>query len=545
MGNCLPAASEHRVACPTKRSKAQLGSFSDLPTSSGESKSEHSEWVATLAQVLKEPSGTDIEKRYRLGEELGRGEFGVTRRCEEVETGESLACKSISKEKLQTEVDIEDVRREVEIMRHLPGHPNIVRLREVFEDSQAVHLVMELCEGGELFERIVARGHYTERAAAAATKTMVQVVKLCHEHGVMHRDLKPENFLYADKSETSPLKTIDFGLSIFFKPGQRFNEVVGSPYYMAPDILRRNYGPEADVWSAGIILYILLCGVPPFWAEDEDEIAQLIIEAEQSDIDFEREPWPKISDNAKDLVRSMLDPNPYSRLTAEEVLEHPWLKNVNLAPNIPLGETVRTRLKQFSAMNKLKKRALRILAEHITGEEVDGIKQMFQMMDTNKNGNLTFEELKEGLQMMGEPVHEPDVKMLMEAADVDGNGTLDCNEFVTVSVHLKRISSDEHLSEAFKFFDKNGSGFIEIDELKETLLEGDHSPANMKMIADIICDVDTDKDGRISYQEFASMMKAGTDWRNASRQYSRALLNTVSKKLIKGTSTVERNTPNL
>ncbi|KAL5995579.1 Calcium-dependent protein kinase 13 [Asimina triloba] len=160
-----------------------------------------------------------IEEKYVVDRELGRGEFGVTYLCMERETRELLACKSIMKRKLRTAVDVEDVRREVAIMNHLPKDSSIVSLKEALEDDNAVHLVMELCEGGELFDRIVARGHYSERAAAAVTRTIVEVVQLCHKHGVIHRDLKPENFLFANKKENSPLKAIDFGLSIFFKPG--------------------------------------------------------------------------------------------------------------------------------------------------------------------------------------------------------------------------------------------------------------------------------------------------------------------------------------
>ncbi|OMO81702.1 hypothetical protein CCACVL1_12276, partial [Corchorus capsularis] len=170
-------------------------------------------------RVLKDPTGQDISANYDLGRELGRGEFGVTYLCTDVNSGEKYACKSISKKKLRTAVDIEDVRREVQIMKHLPKHPNIVSLKDTYEDDDAVHIVMELCEGGELFDRIVARGHYTERAAAGVMKTIVEVVQMCHKHGVMHRDLKPENFLFGNKKETAPLKAIDFGLSVFFKPG--------------------------------------------------------------------------------------------------------------------------------------------------------------------------------------------------------------------------------------------------------------------------------------------------------------------------------------
>ncbi|KAM7273443.1 hypothetical protein ACFE04_028107 [Oxalis oulophora] len=478
--------------------------------------------------VLKGSTVRDIAAHYDLGSELGRGEFGVTYLCTDVNTEEKFACKSISKKKLITAVDIEDVRREVEIMKHLPKHPNIVTLKDTFEDDDAVHIVMELCEGGELFDRIVARGHYTERAAAAVLRTIVEVVQMCHKQGVMHRDLKPENFLFANKKETSPLKAIDFGLSVFFSPGERFNEIVGSPYYMAPEVLRRNYGPEVDVWSAGVILYILICGVPPFWAETEQGVAQAII---RSVIDFKRDPWPNVSDNAKDLVKKMLDPDPKQRLTAKEVLEHPWLQNAKKAPNVPLGESVKARFKQFAVMNKLKKRALRVIAEHLSVEEVAGIKEAFEKMDTAKRGRINLEELKNGLQNLGQQIPESDLQSLMEVADVKGDGTLNYREFVAVAVHLRKMGNDEHLHKAFAFFDQNQSGYIEVEELRSALND-EVDTCSEEVISAIIQDVDTDKDGRISYDEFAAMMKTGTDWRKASRQYSRERFNSLSLKLM-------------
>ncbi|KZV34824.1 calcium-dependent protein kinase 24-like [Dorcoceras hygrometricum] len=484
-------------------------------------------------QVLKDPSGDDIFKRYKFGKELGRGEFGITYECMDNDNGENVACKKISKSKLRTEIDVEDVRREVEIMRHLPKHPNIVSYKDVYEDKEAIYLVMELCEGGELFDRIVAKGHYTERAAALVTKTILEVVKVCHEHGVMHRDLKPENFLYANDGENAAIKAIDFGLSAFFEPGQRFGEIVGSPYYMAPEVLRRNYGQEIDVWSAGVILYILLCGVPPFWAETEEGIAHAIVKGE---LVFERDPWPKVSEDAKNLVKGMLEPNPYSRLTVEEVLENQWIQNADKVSNTPLGERVRTRIKQFSLMNKFKKRVLRVVADNLPDDQVHGIKQMFNMMDTDKNGNLNFQELKDGLHMIGQSVPDPDVQLLFDAADFDGNGTLNCEEFLALAVHMKRISNDEHLKQAFLFFDKNESGYIEFEELQQSLKDEHLGPTNDQVVQDIIFDADLDKDGRISFPEFKAMMTTGIDWRMASRQYSRAMFNALSMKLFKDKS---------
>ncbi|KAJ4840374.1 Calcium-dependent protein kinase 24 [Turnera subulata] len=480
--------------------------------------------------VLKHNNNTNIFEKYRFGKELGRGEFGVTYQCFDIETEEVFACKTISKMKLRTDIDVEDVRREVEIMKHLPKHPNIVSFKEAYEDRDAVYLVMELCEGGELFDRIVAKGHYTERQAARVTKTILEIVKVCHDHGVIHRDLKPENFLFADEGENSQLKAIDFGLSIFFEPGQRFNEIVGSPYYMAPEVLRRNYGQQCDVWSAGVILYILLCGVPPFWAETEEGIAHAIVRGE---INFERDPWPKVSQEAKDLVTGMLDQNPYTRLTVKEVLANPWIQNTNATPNVILGEHVTTRIHQFSLLNKFKKRALRIVADNLPEEVVDRIKEVFDMMDTDKNGGLSLEEFTDGLNSMGQSMPDPEVKLLFDSADEDGNGTLSCEEFVAMSLHLKRIGCDDYLTEAFSFFDKNRTGYIEFEELKDVLVDDKSSPNHEQVIKDIISDVDLDKDGRISYDEFRAMMKNGMDWKMASRQYSRAMLTALSIKLLK------------
>ncbi|KAG2536059.1 calcium-dependent protein kinase 9-like [Panicum virgatum] len=470
-----------------------------------------------------------VTDKYHLGRELGRGEFGVTRLATDRATRERLACKSIPKRRLRTAVDVADVRREVAIMASLPDHPALVRLRAAYEDAEAVHLVMELCDGGELFDRIVARGRYTERAAAAAARTVAEVVRACHAHGVMHRDLKPENFLYAGKSEDAQLKAIDFGLSVFFKPGERFTEIVGSPYYMAPEVLRRNYGPEVDIWSAGVILYILLCGVPPFWAETEQGVARAIL---RGSLDLQREPWPRISEGAKSLVRQMLQMDPRKRPTAQQVLEHPWLQNERKAPNVPLGDVVRARLQQFSAMNKLKKKAMRVIAEHLSVEEVEVIRDMFALMDTDKDGRVTLQELKAGLKKVGSKLAEPEMELLMEAADVNGNGYLDYGEFVAITIHLQRLSNDGHLRTAFLFFDKDSSGYIERAELADALAD-ESGHTDEAALNNVLREVDTDKDGRISFDEFVAMMKAGTDWRKASRQYSRERFKTLSNSLMK------------
>ncbi|XP_052202354.1 calcium-dependent protein kinase 11-like isoform X1 [Diospyros lotus] len=444
-----------------------------------------------------------LRDHYTLGKKLGQGQFGTTYLCTEKSTGLQYACKSIPKRKLLCRDDYDDVWREIQIMHHLSEHPNVVRIKGTYEDNVFVHIVMELCGGGELFDRIVQKGHYSERKAAQLIKTIIGVVEACHALGVMHRDLKPENFLFDTPDEDAKLKATDFGLSIFYKPGQYYSDVVGSPYYVAPEVLHRYYGPEIDVWSAGVILYILLSGVPPFWAETDSGIFQQILKGK---LDFESEPWPNISDSAKDLIQKMLCRDPRKRISAHEVLCHPWIVDDRVAPDKPLDSAVLSRLKHFSAMNKLKKMALRVIAERLSEEEIGGLKQLFKMIDTDNSGTITFEELKAGLKRVGSNLMESEIKDLMNAADIDNSGTIDYGEFIAATLHLNKIEREENLVAAFSFFDKDASGYITIDELQLACRDFGLSDVHLD---DMIKEIDQDNDGRIDYGEFATMMRKG------------------------------------
>lgn len=287
-------------------------------------------------------------------------------------------------------------------------------------------------------------------------------------------------------------------------PGQVFTDVVGSPYYVAPEVLKKKYGQEADVWSAGVIIYILLCGVPPFWAENEQGIFEEVLHGR---LDFQSEPWPSISEGAKDLVRRMLVRDPKKRLTAHEVLRHPWVQVGGLAPDKPLDSAVLSRMKQFSAMNKLKKMALRVIAENLSEDEIAGLKEMFKMIDTDNSGQITFEELKVGLKKVGANLQESEIYALMQAADVDNSGTIDYGEFIAATLHMNKIEREDHLFAAFQYFDKDGSGYITADELQLACEEFGLGDVQLE---EMIREVDEDNDGRIDYNEFVAMMQKPT-----------------------------------
>eukprot|EP00775_Hariotina_reticulata_P005659 gene5659-5898_t len=434
--------------------------------------------------------------RYDFGKQLGKGQFGTTRLVTDKKTTEQFACKSISKRKLVSSEDIADVQREVQIMHHLAGHPNVVHMKGAYEDKHHVHIVMEVCQGGELFDRIVERGKYTERDAAAAIRTIVKVVQHCHNMNVIHRDLKPENFLLTDKSDGALLKATDFGLSVFFKDGQTFKDIVGSAYYVAPEVLRRHYGKEADIWSCGVMLYILLSGMPPFYGDNEQQIFDAVL---RNKLDFETEPWPRVSQPAKDCVRRMLVRDPSKRASAAEVLADDWIRENGVAGDNLIEPEVLKRIRGFAAMNKLKKEALKVIAGNLPVDEIVGLKEMFMAMDKDNSGTITVDEMRDGLRSKGTKIPEVELQRIMENADVNGDGKVDYEEFLAATMHLGKLEREENLYKAFQYFDQDGSGYITVDELQAALKEHGDAAAVAEHIRDILADVDKDKDGRIDY----------------------------------------------
>jgi serine/threonine protein kinase len=245
--------------------------------------------------------------------ELGHGHYGVVRKCQNRTTKEWFAIKSIRKSKVGK---IEVLKREIDILKEV-DHPNIIRLKDVFEDKKYLHLITELCTGGELFDRIIEKtnskeGHFSEQDAAKLIRDICDAIAYCHDvKQIVHRDLKPENFLYATKDDDAPIKIIDFGLSRH--DTQNFGVMktkVGTPYYVAPEVLKREYTKSCDVWSIGVIAYILLCGYPPFYGDSDNEIFESV---RVGRYEFPSPEWDDISEDAKDFIKCLLKLNPAER----------------------------------------------------------------------------------------------------------------------------------------------------------------------------------------------------------------------------------------
>ncbi|XP_031387967.1 calcium-dependent protein kinase 16-like isoform X3 [Punica granatum] len=416
-------------------------------------------------------------------------------------------------------VAVEDVKREVKILQALTGHENVVQFHNAFEDESYVFIVMELCEGGELLDRILAKNsysgfllsrkdsRYTEKDAAVVVRQMLKVAAECHLHGLVHRDMKPENFLFKSKKENSPLKATDFGLSDFIRPGRKFQDIVGSAYYVAPEVLKRKSGPESDVWSIGVITYILLCGRRPFWDKTEDGIFKEVLRKKP---DFRRKPWPTISESAKDFVKKLLVKDPRARLTAAQALSHPWVREGGDASEIPIDISVLHNMRQFVKYNRFKQFALRALASTLDEDELADLKDQFDAIDVDKNGYISLEEMKQALAKdLPWKLKESRVLEILQAIDTNTDGSVDFHEFVAATLHVHQL--EEHNSEkwfqrsqvAFEKFDIDKDGFITPEELRmHTGLRGSIDP--------LLEEADIDMDGRISLSEFRRLLRTAS-----------------------------------
>jgi calcium/calmodulin-dependent protein kinase I len=285
-----------------------------------------------------------VEDKYDLKDVLGTGAFSQVRLAESKEDGQMHAVKIIDKKALRGKED--SLENEIRVLKRLK-HANIVALQEVFEDKTKVFLVMELVTGGELFDRIVEKGSYSEKDAADLIKQVLSAVAYMHEEGVVHRDLKPENLLYYSPDADSKIMISDFGLSKMEDSGVMAT-ACGTPGYVAPEVLaQKPYGKAVDVWSIGVISYILLCGYPPFYDENDANLFAQILKGE---FEFDSPYWDDISEEAKDFIRSLMCVNVENRLTCHTALEHSWITGKQSERNI--HATVSEQLKKNFAKSR-------------------------------------------------------------------------------------------------------------------------------------------------------------------------------------------------
>jgi len=291
----------------------------------------------------------DISSCWEIKEEIGKGAFSVVHKVISKKDGSIAAVKIIDKQKATQEAEAKRLKTEVEILKKV-NHPNIVGLKDLFETSDKLFLVMELVSGGELFDKIVEKGQYSEKDASVIVRKIVSAVHYLHVMGIAHRDLKPENLLLRSTDDTEVMLS-DFGLSKIVGEDTMMQTACGTPYYVAPEVLNASgYDKEVDMWSVGVITYLLLCGFPPFYGDSLPEVFEQIVKA---DYDFPAPYWKNISDDAKDLISKLLVVDAKKRLSAADALKHKWIAEGGADTKLDIGVD----LQKFSAVRKLQSSA--------------------------------------------------------------------------------------------------------------------------------------------------------------------------------------------
>lgn len=443
---------------------------------------------------------------YELGEEMGRGHFGYTCKAKGKKgnlKGQDVAVKVIPKSKMTTAIAVEDVRREVKMLRALTGHKNLVQFYDVYEDDENVFVVMELCEGGELLDKILSRGgKFSEDDAKTVMVQILSVVGYCHLQGVVHRDFKPENFLFSSKDENSPLKAIDFGLSDYVKPDERLNDIVGSAYYVAPEVLHRSYGTEADMWSVGVIAYILLCGSRPFWARSESGIFRAVLKADPS---FNESPWPALSSDATDFVKRLLNKDYRKRLTAAQALSHPWLANYHDL-KIPLDMIISKLVKAYICSSSLRKSALGALAKTLTIAQLAYLREQFTLLGPNKSGFISMQNFKTAvMKNTTDAMKDSRVLDFVNMVSSIQYRKMDFEEFCAAAISVHQLegmeSWEQHARRAYELFEKDGNRPIRIEELASELGLSPSVPVHV-----VLQDWIRHSDGKLSFLGFVKLL---------------------------------------
>ena len=441
---------------------------------------------------------TDV---YQVGKNLGSGSYGEVKLIVHKITGQERAAKVFRKSSDQHDVYIK-TKNEIEVLKKL-NHPSIIKMFEYFEDDNRLYIVLEKCDGGELFYEILNKGNLSEKVSAIICKQLFSCIMYLHENNLVHRDLKPENILLEDKGDLMNIKLIDFGTAVEFGPKNKLTEMIGSSYYISPETIEGAYDEKCDMWSLGVILYILLCGLPPFTGKNAKMIMQKICIGKYS---LDGPIWDNVSDEGKDLVKKLLCPVS-ARLSAKEALTHPWIKAKGAFPN-PDASTLAAaieNLKKFNSLNHFRDAISTFITSQIISiHETKDLRNIFKSIDINGDGQLSKEELIKGFNIYTELVDRDEyIENIINQVDTDGNGYIDYNEFIKATISQKKIYSKENMRKAFDLFDLDGSGTISSIELQKIFSLGD---INDNLWNELVKQADKNFDGEIDFEEFTQFI---------------------------------------
>jgi len=459
--------------------------------------------------LVEERLNDAFEKDYEIINLIGSGSFGSVYKIKMRNTELIRALKIVKKEIVTFQDDDQQFLKEIEILSQL-DHPNILKIYEFFFDGDNYYVITEFIEGGELLEQIYNIKNYCENSAAVIMAQVFSAVNYLHSNNIVHRDLKPENIILQIKNDELDVKIIDFGTANFNSKNSKFTIQYGTSYYLAPEILKNNYNNKCDIWSCGVIMYMILCGQPPFKGKDEDEILKSV---ERGVYSIKGNEWNVISKEAKDFINKLLSYNPKSRYAANECLSDPWIVN-NLVNESVDYDLVLKNLRTFDSTQKLQQFCVAYIIHQISSSDIcSSLRDLFKKADKNREGRLKLKDLKDDIEKFY-TIHEPGIKIdfndIINRFDHKNEDYLEYEEFLRATIDLELIITESNLQMAFFHFDKDKSGFISIDNLKKTLgifFKEEEKEKEKEIVQKILSDAKLNVNGNISYQEFENFMK--------------------------------------
>ena len=454
---------------------------------------------------------------YNKIKELGAGSFAKVYLVQNKRTKEIYACKELNKNKINNLVSLKE---EINIMSKC-DHPNIIKLLEVYENPLTIELIMEQCQGGCVFDNLVNKiksdgKAYSERDAAVIFKQIMSAINYCHDQGICHRDLKLENVLFLTKDKNSPIKLIDFGLSKYIKRkkihpkggkkdhgAMKMKLKVGSPHYISPEVLNGTYTQKCDIWSAGVMLYVMLVGYFPFDGDTHKEMFEAI---KRKKFDFDDKQWNNISNEAKDLIKHMLCDED-KRYNVENVLNHPWLKKMTPTTKGAVNKINIRKLLDYKDSSIFKKFVLNYIAIRLKEKDIKDLEKIFLEIDENKDGTLTYDEMKKSFMKL---INEKNLKLnikeietLFKSIDSNNSQRIEYTEFIAAMLEESPYCKEDRLLDIFKMLDKDGSGKISKNEIREIL---DSENIRDKDLSNFMNTFDLNGDGQIDYKEYITCM---------------------------------------
>ena len=459
------------------------------------------QWIATYENLRR------ITAEYRLGSDvIGSGSFGEVRRAIHVKSGEERAVKLVYKSHLSKHKQ-RKIMNEIYVQQKA-DHPYIAKLFEYFQDQKFLYIVMEYVPGGELLSKMKGMKRLTENVIARLFFQLMSAVNYLHGRGVVHRDLKPENVML-DESEN--VKLVDFGTSREFLPGGRMKGCHGTPYFIAPEVLAGDYSEKCDIWSAGVVLHVLLTGVPPFSGKTEDEVLAAVRAA---NVNYDAPIFKGVSRTALDLLRNMLSSKEEKRPSAAEVLKHPWFKLMREKSETKKAidaEIIRN-ISKFEAKSQLQRAIYYFLVNNLVSkEEKQQFTEAFEELDSNHDGVLSRQELLEWFESVeGLVLSRPDIDLIINRLDSTGSNEINYSEFLGAAMDRKKAISKARIRKVFSIFDQDANGKITPAEFK-WIFKNTEGVGERQWIA-LIKEIDPNGNGEIDYSEFEqALMKLAQD----------------------------------